>query len=131
MLVPRRFEAVIMLRRFLDGVLNLGRDAGRAPEPVDHDGRRVEMLRLCHLLVCVRLTDIFTALGAVYLNVRRRAGALPDQFAGEVEVGNASSLNTEVFHIFLIFNLLTAQIVARIHEQTDRPASGICPSVTF
>lgn len=100
MLVPRRLEAVVMLRGFFDGVLDLSGDAGRVPEPVDHYGRRIEMLRLRQLEVGVRLADVFAAFGAVYFYARRRAGALADQFADEVEVGNAIPLNAEVFHIF-------------------------------
>jgi hypothetical protein len=100
MLVPHRLEAVVMFRGFFDGVLDFGGDAGGAPEPGDHEGRRIEMLRLRQLEVGVRLADVFAAFGAVYLNARRRAGALADQFAGEVEVGNPGSLDAEVFHIF-------------------------------
>ena len=101
MFVPCRFEAVVMFRGFFDGVLNLGGYAGSAPEPIDHYCRRIEMLRLRHLEVGVRLADVFVAFGAVYLYVRRRASALADQFAGEVEVGNASPFNAEVFHNIL------------------------------
>ena len=131
MLIPRCFEAVITFRGLFDGVLNFGGDAGGAPEPIDHYLRRIEMLRLCHLEVSVRLADIFSAFGAVYLDARRGAGALADQFTGEVEVGNASSFDAEVFHIFLIVNLLTAQIVALIHGQTNRHASGILSLAYF
>ena len=100
MLVPRRFEPVIVLRRVLDGFLNFSGDAASdSSEPVDQNDRVVEVLRLRHLLIGCRLADIFAGFGAVYLYARRRAGALTDQFAGEIEVGNASSLNAEIFHI--------------------------------
>ena len=101
MLVPHSFEAVIVLCCVLNCVLYFGGDAGGALEPIDHNRRRIEMLRLRHLEVGVRLADVFAAFGKVYLYARRRAGALTDQFAGEVEIGNASSLNAEFFHNIL------------------------------
>lgn len=100
MLVPRSFEAVIVFCGVLNGVLYFGGDAGGALEPIDHDRRRIEMLRLRHLEVGARLANVFAAFGAVYLYARRRASALPNQFSGEVEIGNASSLNAEFFHNF-------------------------------
>jgi len=82
------------------------------------------MLSLRHLEVGVRHAHVFAGFGSVYFDVRRGTGALTDQFTGEFEVGNASSFNAEIFHIFLIVNLLTAQTVARVHGQTDQPAIG-------
>src|ERR1700690_3532614 len=101
MFVPRRFEPVIVLRGVLNGVLNFSGDAASGVfEPIDQNDRIVEMLRLRYLLIGSRLADIFAGFGAVYLYARRRAGALTDQFAGEIEVGDASSLNAVIFHIF-------------------------------
>ena len=100
MFVPRRFEPVIVLCGVLNGVLHFSGDAASGVfEPIDQNDRIVEMLRLRHLLIGSRLADIFAGFGAVYLYARRRAGTLTDQFAGEIEVGNASSLNAEIFHI--------------------------------
>ena len=111
MLVPRRFEPVIVLCGVLNGVFHFSGDtASGVFEPIDQNDRIVEMLRLRHLLIGSHLTDIFAGFGAVYLYTRRRVGTLTDQFAGEIEVGNASSLNAEIFHIFI---LLFARIVAR------------------
>ena len=99
MLVPSGLERLVVFRSILDGVLNLAGNANDAFEPIDQNHQIVEMLRLRHLLICSSLTNIFAGFGAIYLYARRRAGALTDQFAAEVEVGNASSLNAEIFHI--------------------------------
>jgi len=99
MLVPRRFERLVILRGVLNGVLDLAGDASGVFEPIDQNRRIVEVLRLCHLQIGAHLADILVGFGAVNLYPWRRAAALTDQFTGKIEVGNASSLNAEIFHI--------------------------------
>jgi hypothetical protein len=102
MLIPRRLEPVITLRGILNGVLSFSGDvAGTGSKPIDHDSRIIKMLRLRHFEIGVLHSDVFANFGSVYLYEWRRAGALTDQFAGEIEVGNASSLNAEIFHNIL------------------------------
>jgi hypothetical protein len=102
MLIPRRLEPVIMLRGVLNGVLSFsGDDAGTGSKPIDHDSRIIKMLRLRHFEIGVRLADVFAGFGSIYLYEWRRTSAFTDQFAGEIEVGNASSLNAEIFHNIL------------------------------
>lgn len=102
MLVPSGLESLVMLRRVLNGVLNFfGNAASGAFEPIDHDDRIIKMLRLRHFEIGVRLADVIAGLGSIYLYAWRWAVALTDQFAGEIEVGNASSLNAEFFHNIL------------------------------
>src|ERR1035438_8264919 len=58
------------------------------------------MLCLCHFLIGIHLANELVGLCAVYLYPWYRTAALTDQFTGEIEVGNASSLNAVIFHIF-------------------------------
>jgi hypothetical protein len=77
------------------------------------------VLRHRHFLIRFQFADELERFGAIDFHLWDRPAALPNQLTGEIEVGNASSFNTVIFHSFIV--LCAALCVVR-NSRADKPA---------